>query len=240
MDIDVYLSKETDKGECLESEDANNDEPASALTKESESETSSWGLLEQEISNCIKCELSKGRTQTVFGVGNPNADWLLVGEAPGAEEDKKGEPFIGRAGKLLDKMLAAIQLDRNTVYIANIVKCRPPSNRKPRPEEVEQCIGYLYRQIEQIQPKLILALGAVAASNLLNVQTPVGKLRGRCHFAVGTDIPLIVTYHPAYLLRSPSQKHAAWEDLKLACNVFSKSTAEVKALVDSNVNEKAE
>ena len=165
-----------------------------------------WESLEQEVSVCVKCTLSTTRTQTVFGVGNPHAEWMLVGEAPGSEEDLRGEPFVGRAGKLLDKMLAAIGLDRSTVYIANIIKCRPPQNRNPHPVEVTSCIPYLHRQIQHIQPKLILALGAVAASNLLSTQTAVGKLRGKQHYLPGSGIPVIVTYHPAYLLRSPQQK----------------------------------
>jgi DNA polymerase len=152
----------------------------------------------------------------VFGVGNRNADWLVIGEAPGKDEDLQGEPFVGRAGQLLNAMLQAIGLRREQVYIANILKCRPPDNRDPRPEEVECCEPYLLRQVELIAPKLILAVGRVAAQNLLKTDTPIGKLRGRVHDFRATGIPLIATYHPAYLLRSPMEKRKAWQDLQLA------------------------
>lgn len=213
--VDVYLARDTQMPET----DTTRATTVEEVAKETPAMDDTWNLLQQEVSVCTKCELSKTRTQTVFGVGDPQAEWLLIGEAPGAEEDLRGEPFIGRAGKLLDNMLKAIGLDRSTVYIANIVKCRPPENRNPRPDEVEACRPYLQRQIQHINPKLILALGAVAASNLLNTDTPVGKLRGQQHCLPGTDIPLVVTYHPAYLLRSPKQKAAAWEDLQFACSV---------------------
>jgi DNA polymerase len=152
----------------------------------------------------------------VFGVGNRQADWLLIGEAPGRDEDQQGEPFVGRAGQLLNAMLQAIGLQREQVYIANILKCRPPDNRDPRPQEVVCCEPYLMRQIELIQPRLILALGRIAAQNLLNSETPIGKLRGRVHQFRDTGIALIATYHPAYLLRSPLEKRKAWQDLQLA------------------------
>ena len=183
--------------------------------------TLDWDPLHEQVAACTRCdELVANRTQTVFGVGNPQADWLVVGEAPGAEEDKRGEPFVGRAGKLLDAMLAAIGLDRGTVYIANILKCRPPNNRDPKPDEALNCRPYLERQIELIAPKLILVVGRIAAQNLLQTDTPIGKLRGQVHTLPGSDIPVIVTYHPAYLLRSPGEKRKAWEDLKLACQVM--------------------
>ena len=172
--------------------------------------------LRSTVAACTACPLHAGRQQTVFGVGNPNADWMFVGEGPGEEEDRRGEPFVGRAGKLLDNMLRAMELDRTTVYIANIVKCRPPGNRNPGPEEAAACIPYLHRQIELIAPRLIVALGAVAAQRLLETDRPVGALRGELQHAAQLSCPVLVTYHPAYLLRSPGQKRKAWDDLQLA------------------------
>jgi DNA polymerase len=170
-----------------------------------------WAALEAEVRVCAKCPLHKGRTQTVFGVGDRHAKWLFVGEAPGAEEDKQGEPFVGRAGKLLNAMLFAIGLKREEVYITNVLKSRPPGNRDPRPEEVEQCEPYLRQQIALIQPKVIVALGRHAAHSLLRTEQPLNRLRGQKFSYQG--IPLIVTYHPAYLLRSPLEKRKAWDDL---------------------------
>lgn len=175
-----------------------------------------WEMLQAGVEACSLCELHSSRTRTVFGVGNRNADWLLIGEAPGRDEDQQGEPFVGRAGQLLNAMLLAIGLQRDQVYIANILKCRPPNNRDPRPQEVICCEPYLMRQIDLIQPGLILALGRIAAQNLLNTETPIGKLRGRVHQFRDTGIPLIATYHPAYLLRSPLEKRKTWQDLQLA------------------------
>ena len=182
--------------------------------------SSQWQTLTREVVDCRKCVLHKTRTQTVFGVGDRQAQWMFIGEAPGLDEDRKGEPFVGRAGQLLTKMLKAIGFDRREVYIANIVKCRPPDNRNPRLEEVVQCLSYLQRQIQLIQPEIIVLLGGVAATSLLKVQTPVSRLRGHIHHITGSDAPVIVTYHPAYLLRSPHQKAAAWEDLKFACKTI--------------------
>jgi uracil-DNA glycosylase family 4 len=162
-----------------------------------------WAGLRTCVAQCTRCPLHASRTQTVFGVGNENADWLIVGEAPGAEEDRLGEPFVGRAGKLLTEMLRAAGQDRGQVFIANILKCRPPHNRDPEVEESAACRRYLERQIALVQPKLILAVGRIAAQQLLDTDTPVGKLRGQLHHLGET--PLIVTYHPAYLLRSPTQ-----------------------------------
>lgn len=179
----------------------------------------SWEQLAAEVAACTRCELHTCRNNTVFGVGNREADWLVVGEAPGAEEDRQGEPFVGRAGQLLNSMLRGIGLAREQVYIANVLKCRPPNNRDPRPEEVAQCLPYLERQIALLKPKIMLAVGRIAAQNLLATDTPIGKLRGRVH-AFGTErVPLVVTYHPAYLLRSPTEKRKAWEDLKFARRV---------------------
>ncbi len=178
-----------------------------------------WAQLKAAVKDCTDCPLHKGRTQSVFGVGDENAGWLFVGEGPGAEEDARGEPFVGQAGKLLDNMLAAMGLKRGEdVYIGNIVKCRPPGNRNPEPSEAHQCEPYLHRQIELIRPKLIVALGKVAALNLLNTDASIASLRGKVHSFRGT--PLIVTYHPAYLLRNLADKAKAWRDLVLAMNTF--------------------
>ncbi len=168
--------------------------------------------LEAKISNCQKCSLGATRIKFVFGVGDPNAKILIIGEAPGADEDKQGEPFVGRAGQLLNKMLAAIQFERKDVYIANILKSRPPNNRDPKPEEVAACEPYLWKQIAIIKPRLILCLGRIAGTNMLKLNESLGKMRGQTHDFCG--IPVIVTYHPAALLRNPDWKHGAWEDLK--------------------------
>ena len=176
-------------------------------------------MLSAEVAACTRCGLHECRSRTVFGVGDRNARWLLVGEAPGAEEDRQGEPFVGRAGKLLDSMLHAIGLARGQVFIANVLKCRPPDNRVPAPAEVAQCLPYLERQIALLRPSIMLALGSVAAHNLLATDVPVGRLRGHVHAFGSSRTPLIVTYHPAYLLRSPGEKRKAWEDLKFARRV---------------------
>ncbi len=174
-----------------------------------------WVELKQAVSSCTACGLHKTRTQTVFGVGDENADWMLIGEAPGAEEDRLGDPFVGQAGRLLDNMLAAIGLRRgDNVYIANVLKCRPPGNRNPQPEEVAKCTPHLLQQIELVKPKLILALGRFAAQTLLDTEASIASLRGRVHRYAG--VPLIVTYHPAYLLRTLPDKAKAWEDLVFA------------------------
>ncbi len=184
----------------------------SAVGNEREARRAALEELREEVLHCTACPLHQTRTQGVFGVGNPEARVMFVGEAPGAEEDRRGEPFVGRAGRLLDAMLAAIDLDRNTVFITNVLKSRPPNNRDPRPEEVAQCEGYLRRQIELIRPELLVALGRVAAQNLLKTQKPLNRLRGtEQHYA---ETPLVITYHPAYLLRNPKDKAKAWVDLK--------------------------
>lgn len=178
-----------------------------------------WPQLRESAAACTACALHKTRKQAVVGVGDEKAEWLFVGEGPGAEEDERGEPFVGQAGRLLDNMLAAIQLKRGAnVYIANVVKCRPPGNRNPEPGEAQACEPYLTRQIELIRPKLIVALGKVAAQNLLGVEATLGSLRGRVHDYRGT--PLIVTYHPAYLLRSLTEKSKSWEDLCFAVDTM--------------------
>ena len=176
---------------------------------------SGWNELKRQVHDCTACKLRAGCTQTVFGVGDENAGWLFVGEGPGADEDAQGEPFVGQAGRLLDSMLLSIGLKRgDNVYIANIVKCRPPGNRTPEPDEIATCLPWLRRQIELIKPKLIVALGKTAATSLLGRDATLGSLRGTVHDFCGT--PLVVTYHPAYLLRSPAEKAKAWQDLRLA------------------------
>lgn len=176
--------------------------------------TLDWPALQTAVSACTACELHKSRTHTVFGVGDHSAQWMVIGEAPGAEEDKQGEPFVGAAGQLLNNMLRALGLQREQVFITNILKCRPPENRNPRPEEAACCEPFLKRQVALVQPKVILAVGGVAAHNLLKVDTAVSKLRGKVH-RYG-DVPVVVTYHPAYLLRKPSEKAKSWADLRFA------------------------
>ena len=178
-----------------------------------------WDALEKAVSSCRACQLCNGRRNTVFGVGDRQADWLVVGEAPGEQEDLQGEPFVGQAGKLLDNMLKALGLDRqHKVYIANVLKCRPPGNRNPEPQEVAQCEPFLRRQVELLQPKIILAMGRFAVQSLLGSAEPIGRLRGRAHQYMG--VPVIVTYHPAYLLRNLPDKAKAWADLCLALELM--------------------
>ena len=186
-----------------------------------------WDELRAAVSSCRACTLCERRTQTVFGVGHPQAQWMLIGEAPGEQEDRQGEPFVGKAGQLLDNMLRAVGLTRSDapaheqVYIANVLKCRPPQNRNPEPQEVAQCEPYLLRQIALVQPKLILAMGRFAVQSLLKTGEPIGRLRGRLHEVPGMPgVPVVVTYHPAYLLRNPLDKARSWEDLCLAREVM--------------------
>lgn len=171
-------------------------------------------LIREDIGECTRCRLHKGRTNLVFGVGNVNADLMFVGEGPGADEDAKGEPFVGRAGQLLNNMISAMGIKREDVYIANVVKCRPPQNRTPERDECDTCSPFLMRQIDVIKPKAIVALGAVAAKNLLAVNDSMANLRGRWYDFRNTK--LLVTYHPAYLLRDPRQKKETWKDLQMA------------------------
>jgi uracil-DNA glycosylase len=191
------------------------DDPGEATARRQQILRMDWAALKGSVAQCVACPLHKTRTQTVFGVGDEHAEWLFVGEGPGAEEDAKGEPFVGQAGKLLDSMLAAIDLERGkNVYIANVVKCRPPNNRNPEEREMSCCEPYLARQIELIRPKLIVALGRISANHLLQTDATIASLRGRVHRF--RDTPLIVTYHPAYLLRSLQEKAKAWVDLCFA------------------------
>lgn len=178
-----------------------------------------WAGLEARVSKCTACTLHQGRSRTVFGVGNTNPDWLIIGEAPGADEDQQGEPFVGRAGQLLNGMLKAAGFDREAVYITNIVKCRPPNNRNPRVDEAEACQSYLTQQIQWLAPKLILAVGRVAANNLLDSDLALGRMRGTVHRYGQDNVPVVVTYHPAYLLRKPSEKVKVWQDLCMALSV---------------------
>jgi len=175
-----------------------------------------WSALREHVAACEACDLCKTRSQTVFGVGDTQANWLVIGEAPGAEEDRQGEPFVGRAGKLLNAMLLAIGLPRESVFIANILKCRPPGNRDPKPDEVANCLPYLAAQIALLKPRIILAVGRIAAQNLLATDVPLARLRGKLHTFGAAQTPLVVTYHPAYLLRTPADKRKAWDDLKFA------------------------
>ncbi len=179
-----------------------------------------WPALRERVAGCTACKLCEGRRQTVFGVGNPRAHWMIVGEAPGEQEDQQGEPFVGKSGRLLDNMLRAVALTRDAnepakqVYIANTIKCRPPGNRNPEPVELERCEPYLARQLQLVQPRIIVAMGRFAVQSLLRSTEPLGRLRGKVHRYQG--VPLIATYHPAYLLRNPEEKARAWDDLCLA------------------------
>ena len=194
---------------------------AAAVAAPPETVTSlDWAALRARVSVCTQCDLHATRTQTVFGVGNTHARWMFIGEAPGAEEDKQGEPFVGRAGQLLTSMLKALGFRRDEVYIANVLKCRPPGNRDPRPDEARRCRSYLERQIELVSPLLIVAVGRIAAQNLLATDSALARLRGQVHALGERRWPLIVTYHPAYLLRSPGEKRKAWQDLAFARQVF--------------------
>lgn len=187
--------------------------PASALAP-TVSAAPTLEVLRSEVVACTACaELAATRTQTVFGVGNPAARLCFLGEAPGADEDRLGEPFVGRAGELLDRMITACRLQRGDVYILNVLKCRPPGNRNPAPDEARNCRGFLLRQLELIDPEVVCCLGAVAAQNFLETDAPIGRLRGRVHRHAGRTV--VCTYHPAYLLRNPSAKRQAWDDLKL-------------------------
>lgn len=181
-----------------------------------------WDELRTAVAACQRCELHRTRTQTVFGVGNPQARWMFIGEAPGVEEDKQGEPFVGRAGQLLTSMIRALGLRREDVFIANVLKCRPPDNRDPKPSEAVSCRAFLERQVALVNPTLVIAVGRIAAQNLLATETPIAKLRGKVHSFGAQAWPVVVTYHPAYLLRSPGEKRKSWQDLLYARQLFSR------------------
>ena len=214
LDIDIY----TLRGAAAAEGDAVS-EPAPAVA------APGWQELEASVAACTRCALHRSRTRTVFGVGNRQADWMIIGEAPGQEEDRRGEPFVGRAGQLLDEILRSVGLDRRSAFIANILKCRPPNNRDPSKDEAASCREYLDQQIELVAPRIILAVGRIAAQHLLNSDAPVGRMRGRRHNFGDRDLPVIVTYHPAYLLRSPVQKRKVWQDLVLARRVLEETAA---------------
>jgi DNA polymerase len=207
--VPAQVQVHADSGQALQSDAP----PAAAVP------ASGWDPLEQAALACTRCRLHATRTRVVFGVGDRAARWMVIGEAPGADEDRQGEPFVGRAGQLLNEMLRAAGVARGQVYIANVLKCRPPDNRDPKPDETESCEPYLTQQIALVQPRLLLAVGRIAAQALLRTETPIGRLRGQVHQYAPTGTPLVVTYHPAYLLRSPTQKRRAWEDLLLARSV---------------------
>jgi uracil-DNA glycosylase len=197
-------------------------QPARAARAEPSVQTLDWDALSERVAACELCRLCEKRTNPVFGVGDRNADWMLIGEAPGENEDRQGEPFVGQAGKLLDNMLRSLTLARDTnVYIANVIKCRPPGNRNPEPDEVARCEPYLQRQVALVKPKLIVAMGRFAAQSLLKTDASISSLRGRVHVYEG--VPVIVTYHPAYLLRSLPDKAKAWSDLCLARDLWLKA-----------------
>ncbi len=209
MGIPVWVLREADRAEPAA------ESAGGAPVGVVEEASTTWDALHEAVRTCTRCALHSGRTQTVFGVGSRTADLLVIGEAPGAEEDRRGEPFVGRAGQLLNAMLAAIHLAREEVYIANILKCRPPNNRDPNRDEAATCTPYLQRQIDLLQPRVILALGRIAAQWLLQTDAPIGRLRGRTFEYGDGATPLVVSYHPAYLLRSPLAKSKSWEDLKV-------------------------
>jgi DNA polymerase len=179
---------------------------------------SNWQALEIQVASCTRCNLCQTRTQTVFGTGNRQADWLFIGEGPGQHEDEQGKPFVGKAGVLLTEMIRAIGLERDEVFITNVIKCRPPGNRDPHTDETTSCQPFLQQQIQLIQPKIIVALGRIAAQKLLQSDAPVSKLRGKVHIL--DNRPLVVVYHPAYLLRSLLEKRKAWQDLQFSVQTF--------------------
>jgi len=204
-----WRSRTSDQAPVIETSEPVPSQPAVLFSSPGEA----LAAIRQDLGECTRCKLhGLGRRQIVFGVGNPAADLMFVGEAPGADEDIQGEPFVGRAGQLLTKIIEAIELRREDVYIANVIKCRPPGNRNPEPDEVEQCEPFLFRQIDTIKPKVIVALGKFAAQSLLRTADPITRLRGREYKY--RDAILIPTYHPAYLLRTPSAKRDVWEDMK--------------------------
>jgi len=180
-----------------------------------------WQEIRQEVENCTACSLHTTRTNTVFADGTPEADWMFIGEAPGGDEDRQGVPFVGRAGQLLNAMIFALGMKREEVCIANVLKCRPPGNRDPHGEEVRHCEPFLLRQVDVVEPRVIVVLGRFAAHSLLRTEEPIGKLRGKVFRYGENNIPLVVSYHPAYLLRNPADKKKAWDDLNLALSVVS-------------------
>ncbi len=229
LGVDVYVHRDSNLSAEREPVDEGPKEsPASGPHRASVADAGdlpvSWDELPAAIEACRACELGHSRQRSVFGRGNSDADWMIVGEAPGAEEDRQGLPFVGKAGQLLDAMLTAIGLKPDDVFIANVLKCRPPNNRDPATGEIAACRSFLAQQIDHVKPGIILIVGRIAAQALLETKTPVGRLRGRRHDVDALPAPVVVTYHPAYLLRSPGQKARAWEDLKLARQVLEGAT----------------
>ncbi|WP_394753379.1 uracil-DNA glycosylase [Crenothrix sp.] len=215
MGIDVWIPKVASNAVDLPSPEADQADKSGVLIEQFvPTPNDNWETLQAEVSVCTRCALCEARTQTVFGAGNKNADWMIVGEAPGQHEDEQGLPFVGNAGLLLTEMLRAMGLNREDVFISNIVKCRPPNDRDPEPAESKSCNDYLQRQCALLKPKIILAVGRIAAQTLLKIDAPLTQLRGKVHTLNNT--PVIVVYHPAYLLRTPSEKRNAWLDLQLA------------------------
>jgi DNA polymerase len=215
---------ETEYKEKIVSENIVRESPPNTFLREEWMEAATAGELETKINKCEKCSLSKTRKNFVYGTGNPNADVLVIGEAPGADEDEQGLPFVGRAGKLLTDILKAINFSREDIYICNILKCRPPDNRNPNPEEILKCEPYLIKQIELIKPKLILCVGTFAGQTMLRVKEPLGKMRGKFYnITLGnTEVKVMVTYHPAALLRNPNWKKPTWEDVQLFRSEYDK------------------
>jgi DNA polymerase len=199
------------------------DSASASASAEARPSEAGWDELADQVRSCTRCDLHKTRTQTVFGVGRHNADLMVIGEAPGADEDRQGEPFVGRAGQLLNAMLKAIGLKREDVFIANILKCRPPNNRDPAPAETGCCTPYLERQIALVAPRAVLAVGRIAAQHLLQSDQAIGRLRGKALNFGAKQTPIVATYHPAYLLRSPLAKSKAWQDLVLVRQLISNS-----------------
>ena len=205
--------------------------PGSDIIQIAKTPTEALAAIREDIGDCTRCKLhTLGRKQIVFGVGNPQAELMFVGEAPGADEDTQGIPFVGRAGQLLTKMIEAMGFRRDDVYIANVIKCRPPENRNPEPDEVESCEPFLFKQVAAIQPKVIVALGSFAAKTLLKTTAPISRLRGRVYEYQGAQ--LVPTFHPSYLLRSPGEKRAAWEDLKIALGLLGREVPRRTSSID--------
>jgi DNA polymerase len=217
MGIDVWVSRKKSSENILDSFETDLQENETIING-FDSVEENWRVLGKKVSECEKCTLCNTRTQTVFGSGSFNADWMFIGEAPGQNEDLEGKPFVGQAGKLLTEMIRAIGLQREDVYITNILKCRPPSNRDPKSDEIKSCQTYLQRQIELVKPKIILAVGRISAQTLLDSNESLSKFRGKTHQL--NDTPLVIVYHPAYLLRSLQEKKKAWQDLQLAIKIY--------------------
>jgi uracil-DNA glycosylase family 4 len=218
MGIDVWVPRAAPAPDGNEDLLIDNAAPELADHEPAQSGPDNWESLQAEVAACRKCALCETRTQTVFGTGNKQADWMVIGEAPGQSEDLQGQPFVGKAGQLLTEMLRALGLAREDVFIANILKCRPPGNRDPKSDEIEACHAYLQRQRALVQPKIILAVGRIAAQALLKTEAPLTRLRGKVHTL--DETPVVVVYHPAYLLRSLPDKRKAWMDLQLAMKTY--------------------